>query len=180
MTHPVFRHPDGHECIWDGILWFVPVDAGGEGHACELEHPTDRLRSELAQLTVNHADAVERLDRITGERNWLIHQCVEIAAPMLLTATGTVYSAAHNLRSYVESLEAQLDAILQLVPAEHRDNRPVYDQIDEYVRQLRADREKPNLGCATTLDLINELRARAEVSAIAGERWPSYRTVDHD
>jgi hypothetical protein len=34
------------------------------------------------------------------------------------------------------------------------------------------------LGCATTLELITELQARAEVSAVVGEKWPNYRTVD--
>ena len=37
---------------------------------------------------------------------------------------------------------------------------------------------KPLLGLATTELLIRELLARAEVSRIAGEAWPSYRTVD--
>ena len=38
--------------------------------------------------------------------------------------------------------------------------------------------ERPNLGLATTTELIAELAARAEVSKIAGEAWPDYRTVD--
>ena len=35
----------------------------------------------------------------------------------------------------------------------------------------------PYLGLATTRQLIDELAARAEVSQINGESWPSYRTV---
>lgn len=37
---------------------------------------------------------------------------------------------------------------------------------------------KPNLGCATTLELIMELAARADVANTIGEKWPTYRTVD--
>lgn len=36
------------------------------------------------------------------------------------------------------------------------------------------------LGLATTEELIRELAARAEVSRIAGEAWPQYRTVDSE
>ncbi|MFN2388032.1 MAG: hypothetical protein ABR575_00275 [Actinomycetota bacterium] len=38
----------------------------------------------------------------------------------------------------------------------------------------------PNLGHATTKELIDELAARAEVSLVNGEQWPSYRRVDRD
>lgn len=48
---------------------------------------------------------------------------------------------------------------------------------DEILDLLLADRT-PYLGCATTLELIIELHARAEVSTVIGEEWPSYRTVD--
>ena len=54
MTHHLYTHPTGEKCIWlDGSngwpgYWFVPLDAGGEGYACELEHE-DTLRSYLAQ-----------------------------------------------------------------------------------------------------------------------------------
>jgi hypothetical protein len=43
---------------------------------------------------------------------------------------------------------------------------PVSDQTNE-----------PQLGLATTLQLIVELAARAHVSAVAGEMWPGYSTV---
>ena len=39
---------------------------------------------------------------------------------------------------------------------------------------------KPNLGLATTQELIMELAARADVAATIGERWPHYSTVDGD
>lgn len=45
------------------------------------------------------------------------------------------------------------------------------------VKQYEADNE-PRLGCASTLALINELAARAEVSRAVGEKWPLYRTID--
>lgn len=32
-----------------------------------------------------------------------------------------------------------------------------------------------NLGCATTVQLINELQARVRVSQMIGEAWPNYR-----
>lgn len=38
----------------------------------------------------------------------------------------------------------------------------------------------PNLGCATTLELIEELEARARVSMVIGEDWPNYRTIDSE
>jgi hypothetical protein len=37
----------------------------------------------------------------------------------------------------------------------------------------------PNLGCATTLELIEELGARARGAASVWEVWPNYRTIDH-
>lgn len=36
---------------------------------------------------------------------------------------------------------------------------------------------RPRLGYATTLDLINELHARAMVGTVTGEEWPHYQTV---
>lgn len=40
------------------------------------------------------------------------------------------------------------------------------------------DEPQPNLGCATTAELIEELAARARVSARLGEDWPLYRSID--
>ena len=43
-AHDMFTHRDGRVCILveDGT-WFVPLDAGGEGYACDREHgPTTR------------------------------------------------------------------------------------------------------------------------------------------
>lgn len=37
----------------------------------------------------------------------------------------------------------------------------------------------PNLGCATTAQLINELQARSMVANVNGETWPEYKTTDH-
>lgn len=37
--------------------------------------------------------------------------------------------------------------------------------------------KKPRLGYATTIELINELAARVEISAVTGEAWPNYTTV---
>lgn len=49
-------------------------------------------------------------------------------------------------------------------------------------RRLRAELDAavrvPHLGCATTLELIGELQARAHVADTIGEKWPTYRTVD--
>lgn len=40
--------------------------------------------------------------------------------------------------------------------------------------------DKPNLGLATTKQLIEELAARVEVSATTGEDWPNYKTVSEE
>ncbi len=48
---------------------------------------------------------------------------------------------------------------------------------EEVATLVRGDR-KAYLGCATTKELIDELAARADVSATIGEEWPGYRTVD--
>jgi hypothetical protein len=52
-AHDMFTHRDGRVCILveDGT-WFVPLDAGGEGYACEREHgPAHaRLEREVRQL----------------------------------------------------------------------------------------------------------------------------------
>lgn len=37
--------------------------------------------------------------------------------------------------------------------------------------------DKPNLGLATTYELIRELMARAEVDKTLGKTWPLYKTV---
>lgn len=37
--------------------------------------------------------------------------------------------------------------------------------------------DRPNLGLATTQELLTELATRADVAAIAGEDWPKYRTT---
>lgn len=37
--------------------------------------------------------------------------------------------------------------------------------------------DKPNLGLATTYELIVELMARAEVDKTIGKTWPLYTTV---
>lgn len=36
---------------------------------------------------------------------------------------------------------------------------------------------KPRLGLASTMSLIDELQARARVASVVGETWPGYRTV---
>jgi len=40
--------------------------------------------------------------------------------------------------------------------------------------------KKPNLGLATTKELIDELAARADVAATVKEDWPSYKTVSEE
>lgn len=40
-----------------------------------------------------------------------------------------------------------------------------------------AEEDGPQLGLATTRQLIEELMARAQVATTAGEAWPSYRTT---
>ncbi len=47
---------------------------------------------------------------------------------------------------------------------------------EEIETLIRADKT-PYLGCATTKELIDELAARADVSATVGEDWPFYRTI---
>ena len=37
--------------------------------------------------------------------------------------------------------------------------------------------QKPNLGLATTHELIAELMARADVAKTVGKTWPLYKTV---
>lgn len=54
-------------------------------------------------------------------------------------------------------------------------SREVFDLLAAW---RSADGYEPRLGCATTLQLIAELQVRAEVSAVTGEKWPNYRTID--
>jgi hypothetical protein len=46
--------------------------------------------------------------------------------------------------------------------------------------QLESEKSQPHLGCATTLELAQELAARVVVADITGETWPRYRTVGGD
>lgn len=46
------------------------------------------------------------------------------------------------------------------------------------VEEIMKVDNQPNLGCATTELLIAELLSRARIASIAGETWPSYRTID--
>lgn len=41
---------------------------------------------------------------------------------------------------------------------------------------LAAEDTKPNLGYATTFELINEIHARADIAKTIGEEWPNYKT----
>lgn len=53
--------------------------------------------------------------------------------------------------------------------------------VEKTVEEWHALAEKdiqPNLGCATTFQLINELDARASIATSVGEAWPLYRTID--
>ena len=43
---------------------------------------------------------------------------------------------------------------------------------------MATEEPQANLGLATTQELIEELAARARVSAVIGEDWPLYRTID--
>ena len=55
-AHPALTHRDGTTCIWDGRSWFVPLDAGGEGHDCN--------HAEHAEMeAAARADALERAAR---------------------------------------------------------------------------------------------------------------------
>ena len=58
------------------------------------------------------------------------------------------------------------------------DDRRAKEIGDELVEFLEARVRQPRLGLATTRQLTRELDARAEVAQVAGETWPSYRTVD--
>lgn len=44
-------------------------------------------------------------NRYLDERNWLAGECAKLAAPLGYTNSGTVESAAYNLREYVHHLE---------------------------------------------------------------------------
>jgi hypothetical protein len=47
-AHDMYTHRNGRVCILleDGT-WFVPLDVGGEGYTCEMDHgPTVRDESE--------------------------------------------------------------------------------------------------------------------------------------
>lgn len=48
--------------------------------------------------------------------------------------------------------------------------KQIGDELMEWVN-------RPRLGYATTLELILELHARADVSDAIGEEWPSYKPV---
>lgn len=51
---------------------------------------------------------------------------------------------------------------------------------EEFAKGWKAAEErfkKPNLGLATTKELIDELAARASVAETVKEKWPSYTTV---
>lgn len=51
FAHPVYQHPNGDKCIWiEQGYWFVPLDVGGEGYACEKWHPGDDERKKLARV----------------------------------------------------------------------------------------------------------------------------------
>jgi hypothetical protein len=52
-AHDVYRHRDGTTCILDEDgLWFVPLDVGGEGYACDQNHgpPHEALEREVRRL----------------------------------------------------------------------------------------------------------------------------------
>lgn len=34
-AYPALTHRDGTQCVWVGDHWFVPLDVGGEGYACQ-------------------------------------------------------------------------------------------------------------------------------------------------
>lgn len=49
---------------------------------------------------------------------------------------------------------------------------------DEVEKIIRADKT-PQLGCATTLELVTELECRVRMAGeYGGQSWPYYRTVD--
>jgi hypothetical protein len=37
-AHDMYTHGNGQICILVDGTWFVPLDAGGEGYLCEMEH----------------------------------------------------------------------------------------------------------------------------------------------
>ena len=65
---------------------------------------------------------------------------------------------------------------------EHMEGAGIFDdqkaiQIGE---ELMEWMNRPRLGYATTLELINELHARAMVGRVVGEEWPSYKTAGYE
>lgn len=52
----------------------------------------------------------------------------------------------------------------------------VFEKTVEEWHTLAVEDIKPNLGCATTFELIGELFARADIANTIGEEWPKYKT----
>lgn len=50
-------------------------------------------------------------------------------------------------------------------------------KLDPYINELATKYIQPNLGLATTIELIREVNERANVAHLNGEEWPVYRTV---
>lgn len=84
-----------------------------------------------------------------------------------------------TLMMYSEWLDSQgliVSDAAHLDPRSH--SQLAADFIEHWEGSALAGNE-PLLGLATTMALITELQVRANVSMIAGENWPHYRTVDH-
>lgn len=47
-------------------------------------------------------------------------------------------------------------------------------------RDLHWEQPQANLGLAKTIDLLEELTARAKMAQANGETWPNYTTVESD
>lgn len=78
---------------------------------------------------------------------------------------------------FIEEEEGDVHIIL-----EERQSDGIYDEqyrVTVKLSRLRLLFAQANLGLATTLELINELQARAEVDTVNGELWPSYKPVEH-
>lgn len=90
-THP----PEG----FANFQTYFEVDAGDGGPGFNVDSVTTKLAE----------------DGYAAQRNLLVNWCQEKAAPIQYTATGTVYSAMHNLGEYLSRLETLADETRELV-----------------------------------------------------------------
>lgn len=93
----------------------------------------------------------------------------------------------NGLRSMVLSSYHQIGDGLMVTDPSNLTSFTKTDEHDEYNHPTRTGEaqhpgvdegpKEPLLGLATTRHLIDEIAARAEIAAIDGQEWPSYKTA---